>query len=112
MPDENARLGRSGDSVMSSTPSPASVEQAILSLGSLLATVRKGIVHGIDVDLTGLAEATAGLCASVEALPRDVARPMVEQMAALVEACDAIAQEYALRVAGPAVTEFVAFADQ
>lgn len=97
---------------MNSMPSPASVAQAILSLGALLATVREGVVYGVDVDLTGLAEATAGLCASVEALPRDVARPMVEQMTALVEACDAIAAEYALRAAGPAATEFSGFADR
>lgn len=98
--------------VMNSTPSPASIEQAIHSLGALLATVQRGVAQGVDVDLTGLAEATAGLCASIEALPRDVARPLVEQMNALVEACDALAGEYALRVAGPAATEFAAFAER
>ena len=95
---------------MNSTPSPASIEQAIQSLGALLATVQKGVAQGVDVDLTGLAEATAGLCASVEALPREAARPLVEQMTALVEACDALASEYASRVAGPAATEFATLA--
>ena len=41
---------------MNSTPSPASIEQAIQSLGALLATVQKGVAQGVDVDLTGLAD--------------------------------------------------------
>jgi hypothetical protein len=80
------------------------VRTAIGALGKLLVEVQTQVDAGVDIDLAGLAETTAALCAEVEGLPADEARSMVADLSALVEGCERIAATVAARLAGEVAT--------
>ena len=82
--------------VMSRLPE---VRSAVTALGELLEHVRSTVEAGEEIDLGGLAETTAAVCAAVEALPHDEARPLVAELSTLVESCETIARTYTARLA-------------
>lgn len=68
------------------TPLPASIE----SLRGVLAMARALVQGGRHVDLAGLEEETAQLCAALESAP-DQARPLRPALVALLAELDALA---------------------